>query len=148
MISDELQLGKAGEHITCADLILQGYNAFLADQGLPYDVLIDIDGTIKKVQVKATLTLTCPRKQGQYLYRFQMRKGRSRTSARIPISPDTVDYYAFVVLDKRRVAYLPTKDILGKNGMILQTIDFKSRHLPYPKQCGRWFEDFSKFPSL
>lgn len=145
MISDELQIGKAGEHIACADLILQGYNAFLADQGLPYDVLIDLDGHIKRVQVKATMKLSCPRKNAQYVYRFQMRKGRQRASNRTPISPSIVDYYAFVVLDCRRVAYSPVKNILGDNGMILQTIDFKSRHLPYPKECGRYFEDFSSF---
>jgi hypothetical protein len=36
-----LELGKAAEHIVCADLILAGYRAFLADQGLPYDVVFD-----------------------------------------------------------------------------------------------------------
>ncbi len=34
-LSKELQIGKAGEHLVCCDLIQQGYNAFLADQGLP-----------------------------------------------------------------------------------------------------------------
>lgn len=57
MISNELQMGKAGEHLVCADLILQGYNAFMADQGLPYDVVVDTDGKIHKVQVKSTLDL-------------------------------------------------------------------------------------------
>lgn len=40
ILSKELQLGKAGEHLVCFDLINQGYNAFLADQGLPYDVVV------------------------------------------------------------------------------------------------------------
>jgi hypothetical protein len=32
-LSHELQQGKAAEHLVCADLILQGHSAFLADQG-------------------------------------------------------------------------------------------------------------------
>ena len=54
-LSKELQLGKAGEHLVCFDLISQGHNAFLADQGLPYDVLVDLDGSIKRIQVKTSL---------------------------------------------------------------------------------------------
>jgi len=32
----ELEIGKAAEHLVCADLILKGYRSFLADQGLPF----------------------------------------------------------------------------------------------------------------
>jgi hypothetical protein len=34
-------MGKAAEHLVCADLLMKGYNAFLSAQGLPYDVVID-----------------------------------------------------------------------------------------------------------
>ena len=37
--SNMLQIGKAGEYLVCADLILKGYIAFLSEQGLPYDVI-------------------------------------------------------------------------------------------------------------
>jgi len=40
-LSKELQIGKAGEHLVCTDLILKGYNAFLSDQGVPFDVLVE-----------------------------------------------------------------------------------------------------------
>ena len=39
--SNELQIGKAGEYIVCADLIIQNYIAFLSEQGLPYDIIMD-----------------------------------------------------------------------------------------------------------
>jgi hypothetical protein len=39
--SRELEMGKAAEHLVCADLLMKGYNAFLSAQGLPYDVVID-----------------------------------------------------------------------------------------------------------
>lgn len=143
MISNELQLGKAGEHIVCSDLILQGYNAFMADQGLPYDVLVDVNGSIQKIQVKSTLKLVKPFKRQPHVYRFQMRRGRTRYTKRTPISPD-VDCYAFVVLNDKKVAYLPTKQIVGKNGMILQTIDFRNRDIQYVRsKMGRYFDLFS-----
>ena len=49
--SNELQIGKAGEHLACFDLISQGYHAFLSDQGLPYDIVLDIDGELRRIQV-------------------------------------------------------------------------------------------------
>lgn len=90
MISTELQMGKAGEHITCADLILQGFNAFLADQGLPYDVLVDFNGRIYKIQVKATGGLVEAQLHRPLVYRFQIKKGRNQSENELlfhPISP-------------------------------------------------------------
>ena len=52
-ISD-LQIGKAGEYLVCADLILQGHIAFPSEQGLPYDVVFEYKDRLYKVQVKTT----------------------------------------------------------------------------------------------
>ena len=52
--SNMLQIGKAGEYLVCADLILKGYIAFLSEQGLPYDVLLDNGNKLVKIQVKTT----------------------------------------------------------------------------------------------
>src|SRR4051812_43190528 len=49
-----LALGRAAEHLVVADLLLSGYQAFLTEQGMPYDVVIDHDGKLARVQVKAT----------------------------------------------------------------------------------------------
>ena len=40
-VSSELQTGKEGEYLVCADLILKGLIAFPSEQGLPYDVVVD-----------------------------------------------------------------------------------------------------------
>lgn len=40
----DLAAGAAGEHLVCADLLLQGYRAFLSDQNCPYDVAVDVGG--------------------------------------------------------------------------------------------------------
>jgi len=53
-LSKELQIERQG-NICCTDLILKGYNAFLSDQGVPFDVLVEKDNTIYRVQVKSTL---------------------------------------------------------------------------------------------
>ena len=53
--SKEMQTGKAGEYLVCADLILKGFVAFPSEQGLPYDVLLDTGNKLLKVQVKTTM---------------------------------------------------------------------------------------------
>lgn len=53
---DDMQAGKAGEYLVCADLILKGFVAYPSEQGLPYDVVLDCGGKLLKVQVKATRT--------------------------------------------------------------------------------------------
>ena len=52
--SGDLEIGKAAEHLVCYDLLLKGYNAFLSDQGLPYDIIVDLGSRILRVQVKGT----------------------------------------------------------------------------------------------
>jgi hypothetical protein len=120
-LSEELQIGKAGEYLVCCDLILQGINAFLSDQGLPYDVLLDLDGEVKRVQVK-----TCS-KVGNYgksknVYRFSLRSAKGSNRA---IRADRVDYIAFVFLDIKTTQYIPVEKITTKNGFLKQCIDFR-----------------------
>ena len=40
-IITDLAAGIAAEHLVCADLLLSGYRAFLADQNCPYDVAVE-----------------------------------------------------------------------------------------------------------
>jgi hypothetical protein len=113
-LSRELQLGKAAEHLVCADLILQGYSAFLADQGLPYDVVVDTGSGFKTVQVKSSSAARDrPSSRVVTAYWFNMRraKGGSRAMRR-----DEVDVIAFVALDTRRVAYFRSSSLIGKAG--------------------------------
>lgn len=49
-----LMLGHAGEHVVCADLLIAGYKAFLASQVCQYDVLVETDFGLLRLQVKAT----------------------------------------------------------------------------------------------
>lgn len=104
---DMHEVGKAAEHLVCADLMLCGYRAFIADAGCPYDVVLDIDGRMIRVQVKATLTLRNSRsskKKPLMAYVFNPRRGNK---GRKRLRADSCDLVALVALDIRAIAYMP-----------------------------------------
>ena len=154
-ISKEIQLGKAGEHFACTDLLLKGYNAFLSDQGLPFDVLVEVSGKVYRGQVK-TVSRTYQyhvRKDGvkpHRSYRFITRHG-SRSKNRVT-ELDEVDFFVFVVLPKKIIAYMWVKDMISKNtGKVNQLIEFKDKDFVYSKDRlgrrvkGKYIQDFTKF---
>jgi len=123
-LSKELQLGKAAEHLVCFDLIRRGYNAFLADQGLPFDILIEKGGRLKRIQVRSTKQKNTYGKS-KNIYRFGTRKGKGTITR---VREAEVDYYAFVAMDIMRIAYIPISKMLAKTGKVKQTIDLREKH--------------------
>lgn len=117
--SRALEIGKAAEHIVCADLILQGHRAFLVDQGLPYDVVFDHGGRLLRVQVKSTTRpRPTPGRPGSGpSYMFHVRRA-GKGNRRI-INNDEFDVLALVALDIRVVAYVT----MGEK--VLQTIHLR-----------------------
>ena len=102
--SNELQVGKAGEYLVCADLILKGFVAFPSEQGLPYDVLLDTGNKLLRVQVKTTEK---PRKIPQrnkdsmaYIFTIKLH-GRGNKK----INNDC-DVFALVCLDTMKIGYV------------------------------------------
>lgn len=129
-LSNELQIGKAAEHLVCSDLILKGYNAFLSDQGIPYDILVEAQNKFLRVQVKSTLKPVVvktynPKSTSDNrppCYRFCTR--RAKKTAR-PVEMNEIDYYAFVALDIKEIAYLPIESMVGRiEGKAIQCIEF------------------------
>jgi hypothetical protein len=123
-ISD-LDLGKAAEHLVVADLILSGYQSYLTDQGMPYDVVIDNAGTLYRVQVKATRCAKQIPTRGAigsgYLYNVR----RAGKGGRRQYGDQEFEILALVALDIRIVAYLPF------GGAVLQTVYLRPPgHLP------------------
>lgn len=115
VISD-LELGKAAEHLVVADLILSGYRAYLTEQGLPYDVVLDLEGSLYRIQVKAS---RCAKRMPQrevytpgYMYHLR----RAGKGGRRKYRDDEFEIVALVAMDLRVVAYLPFK------GRVLQSI--------------------------
>ena len=114
-----LEIGKAAEMLVCADLILQGYRAFLTDQGLPYDVVIDVNGKLIRVQVKSsTQPRSVPNRPGSSpSYMFHVRRAGKGAARRV--GNDVFDMLALVALDIRCIAYLPIDE------KVLQTINLR-----------------------
>lgn len=142
-LSDHLQIGKAAEHLVCADLILQGFSAFLADQGLPYDVLIDRSGAIERVQVRSSQHPKTV--QGvKDIYRYSTRRSKGANRA---VRLDAVDWFAFVALDVRSIAYLKSEEIAGGSGdHVMQCIQFRSTKHPLPEgACGPDHHNSARF---
>lgn len=112
--ANALEIGKAAEHIACADLILQGYRAYLSDQGLPYDVVVDLAGHLIRVQIKSTcftrnINIQRPLVPEKLAYFFEIRRRGKFGSKRL--SNTDCDIVALVALDIKIVAYLPIKEI-------------------------------------
>lgn len=109
--SKEMQIGKAGEYLVCADLILKGFVAYPSEQGLPYDVVLDIDGKLYKVQVKTTTTYrTIPQRKGDvksYVFSIN-RKGKYGKKR---YGKDEIDIFALVCLDTKQIGYLRNGDM-------------------------------------
>lgn len=104
----DLALGIAAEHIVCADLLMQGYRAYLTDQFCAYDVAVDLDGCLIRVQVKATRGLKGVVGRPYSVYNWTTRK-TGKKGKRLYKHTD-FDIWALVALDIKKVAYLAEKE--------------------------------------
>jgi hypothetical protein len=154
-LSKELQMGKIGEHLVCADLLSQGYNAFLTDQGLPYDICVDYNGKIYKVQVKCTL------KRGAYkinpkLYQFNTKKGKGSYRR---FNKEDIDCMALVALDIKCIAYIHIQECISPHGEVKGQLRFDTKQDPEPmkiqhyRRHGYWdtrrhIEDYGNFKRI
>jgi hypothetical protein len=142
-ISD-LQIGKAGEYLVCADLILQGHIAFPSEQGLPYDVVFDYKGRLFKVQVKTTRTTKDipQRKIAVRGYIFNIKRCGKNNHSRT--TNDSCDLFALVALDSKIIGYLPNTDV--KETMNFRCEKFRGQYRDEnikTVQSGRYLEDLT-----
>lgn len=106
---DDLSCGKAGEHLVCADLILHGFGAFLSDQGLPFDVVADINGKLLKVQVKTTRKPMAVPQRAVRTEKYLFHVRRCGKGGRMSYQDGDIDLFALVALDSKSIAYLPPR---------------------------------------
>ena len=109
--SNELQIGKAGEYLTCADLILKGFVAFPSEQGLPFDVVMDNGKRLLRIQVKTTeKPRTVPQRVSESsAYIFNIKRAGKDGKSRY--DENDIDLFALVCLDTMKVGYLVAKDM-------------------------------------
>lgn len=112
--SQHLQIGKAGEYLTCSDLITKGLVAFPSEQGLPYDVVIDTGVKILKVQVKTTekSQKVNQRINDSLSYTFHTKRRGNKNNVR-GFTKEDCDLFAFVSLETKQVAYMKVEDVVG-----------------------------------
>lgn len=147
----DLELGKAAEHLVVADLILQGYRAYLTDQGLPYDVVVDIDGRLLRVQVKATREQRPVPQRVAFTPGYLFHVRRAGKGGKRSYAGTEFDLLAFVALDIRTIAYMPFTDGL-RQSIILRPAGYEPTNraerranidqFPFDVAIKRW-QDFT-----
>ena len=139
--SKELQIGKAGEYLACADLILKGFVAFPSEQGLPYDVLLDTGSRLFRVQVKTTTgpRVVPQRSSDSTAYIFNVKRAGKRGTQRH--ENNDLDIFALVCLDTRKVGYL-------LNGDMPDTLNIRADALRGSHYDEKGMADFAKVQEL
>lgn len=131
-IVTDLAAGTAAEHLVCADLLLLGYRAFLADQNCPYDVAVDLGGRLVRLQVKATRTQRSIPQRETHIPAYMWHVRRAGKAGKRTYAEGDFDLLALVALDIRQIAYLPPSQRK-------QTIHIR----PPGTTGGKQFNDFS-----
>ncbi|MFE0088814.1 group I intron-associated PD-(D/E)XK endonuclease [Streptomyces sp. NPDC059016] len=103
----DLDVGTAGEHLVCADLLLNGYVAFRTDQSCAYDIAVDLGGRLVRLQVKSTRALKLLPQRSAPSPSYQWHVRRAGKGGRRLYADDEFDLLALVALDIRQVAYVP-----------------------------------------
>lgn len=136
----DLAAGAAGEHLVCADLLMQGYRSFLSDQNCPYDIAVDVGGKLIRIQVKSTRKPHVI-KGGRSVnpaYMWHVRRA-GKGGARV-YGYDEFDLLALVALDSKQIAYLPPSKMA-------QTIHIRTHNdSSAPANGGKSGKTFSQYP--
>lgn len=109
--SKQLQIGKAGEYLVCADLIMKGFIAFPSEQGLPYDVLLDTGEKLLKVQVKTTEKSRLVQQRNKPVPSYIFSIKRAGTNGKTRYNENEIDLFALVCLDTMKIGYLTNREM-------------------------------------
>ncbi|PXB01145.1 group I intron-associated PD-(D/E)XK endonuclease [Pectobacterium carotovorum] len=152
--SNELELGKAGEYYAIFKIMKQGFVAYPSDQGLPYDVVVDIGGRLLRGQIKSTRGISDYGKM-KSVYRWGTRSAKKTVRA---TRASSTDFYAFVAIDDELVAFMATSEIISKKNpeSVNQCVEMRNKNIVIPgrsypngtirKACfGRYVEDYQSF---
>ena len=137
-MSPTLMSGTAAEHLVCADLLLNGYKAFLAPQICSYDVVAEINGKLLRIQVKSVKTVRpniSVRRQTSKVYQWSIRKRN-----RMAYGNDEFDLLALVALDSRQIAYTARE---ATSTLACVCIRANGEKMGLRGQIGRTFAEYS-----
>jgi hypothetical protein len=131
------RIGRAGEHIVIAELLMAGHEAFLCEGKAPFDIAALIGGRLVRIQVKTTAGFKqCPqRKHSTPVYAFSARKvGKLQRQG---YAEGDADLVAYVALDRRAAAYMPAEKIAQSTTLRIRAFEDQ-----YYCKTGMFFEDF------
>jgi N6-adenosine-specific RNA methylase IME4/ParB-like chromosome segregation protein Spo0J len=143
-----LSVGRAAEHLVCADALMRGWNAFLAGQGSPYDLVLQKGSHMLRVQVKSSQAPRNVNSRGlneRIAYSFAaLRRGKDGQGPRL--TREDADIMACVAMDIGAIAYLPVTECsstiqleakcISENGYI-RTYDGTIREYPLDRAIAR-----------
>lgn len=104
-ISD-LHNGRIGEHLAAADIMMHGYECFQSAQGMPYDLIADIGGLLKKVQVKTTQSVRSVPQRVEHIPAHLFWINRCGKGGKACYPPGEIDLFALVSLEEKSVGYI------------------------------------------
>lgn len=123
--SNELRIGRAGEHFIMFDLLVKGHTAFLTEQGVPYDIVIETESQFIRIQVKSA---TKPRYRTKIYktptYIFDPRRVGKKYQR--TVRKDDFDGFAFALLDIKEACYIPLTSDLSSS-IIVRDRNFPSK---------------------
>jgi len=102
--SKELNLGRAGEYLVLADLLLKGFQAYDTGQGVSYDVVVDYKNILIRLQVKTTQKIRKIKQRSNPIYFFHLK--RSGKNGNKFYQQGMFDGFALVALDRKEIFYL------------------------------------------
>lgn len=117
----ELMVGKAGEYLAMADLLLQGIECSQTSQGTNYDIIADIGGRLIKIQVKTTRKSKLLHQRAHPIYFFHIKRAGKNGIRRYRVGD--FDCYALVALDIKKVFYMPF-DLTKSTSICLRDREF------------------------
>lgn len=100
-------MGQAGEYLVAAEIIAKGHICLTTPPKVKYDLVVDVDDNLFKIQVK---TVNFPRrasKTGKLVYEFSLKKDRKKASI---YGRDDIDGFALVAFSERQIAFVLLTD--------------------------------------
>lgn len=136
---DDLDIGKAGEHIVIADLLLRGVKAFMTDQNLPYDVIADDGEKLHRLQVKTTRKIRHIKEHSNPIYFFHIK--RAGKNGRRFYRRNDFDGFALVALDIKQVFYIRFDSKVKNNSICVRDENINySGHQGGGRQSGFYWQ--------
>ena len=93
-VISNIQKGMAGEHLVCADIYLSGYSGSIISTQQPYDIIMDAQNRMFKIQVKtSTFKPSRGNREGISTYFLIARGNKTKI---LYNETDAIDIFAFV----------------------------------------------------